>query len=82
MPRLKEIHVDWNDNYGNGQVGLSCRASLETIRDNRIELREGLRVKLYGDTLEAEGIVKLRPSGKVWIAEVVPGTLKEIDIGA
>lgn len=78
MAQIPEIYVDWNDGFGNDQIGIDCVGSKEDIRKKGIILSEGLRVKLYGDELESEAIIKFRPKEKVWIAEIITGTLKTV----
>ena len=72
------IYVDWNDDYGNDQIGLCCEGSREDIQKKSITLSVSLRVKIYGDQLEAEAVIKRHSLYKVWIAEIIPGTLKTV----
>ena len=77
MNETLNIYGDWNDHYGNDQIGLNCRGALDDIQKQNIVFSEGLRVRLYGDALEAEAIITFRTLERVWVAELIKNTLRE-----
>jgi len=78
MSTIPEIYVDWNDNYGPNLIELDCAGSQRDIEKQGITLTEGLKVKIYGDELEAEAIIRHFPNERTWVAEVLEGTLKTV----
>lgn len=72
---MYRIFADFNA-LSHGRLPLSFKGSEEDIRRQGIQLRDGLRLIVYDDECEAEGIV-VRKSGE-WIAQVVEGTLHSI----
>lgn len=81
MEQLPEIQIDWNDDFGGLRIGLTCNIAQMYIREQGLILREGLRVHLTGDELEAEAIIEeVEGHGghKFWVAKVVEGTLRDV----
>ena len=77
---LPEIHVDWNDNFGANCIALDSDGSQLDIREQGIVLREGLRVRLYGDASEAEAVIRPFELNQhtFFVAEIIEGTFREV----
>ncbi len=71
MANLPRVLVDWNDSIRENHVTLSSRGSLQHIEEQKIILKSGRLVRMYGDAMEADGHDVL--SGKV-----IKGSLVQI----
>ena len=63
------IYGDFNQVDAKGRVVLSYA---DDTKSERVELREGLRVIVWDEELEAEGILEFEDGE--WRAQLVPGT--------
>jgi hypothetical protein len=77
MEQLPRIGIDWNNRYGPDGYVLYLPCSTKDIEEQGIVLKEGLRVRIYGDVLEADAVITWYEN-KFWLAREVPGTLIEI----
>ena len=77
MPEIPRIQIDWNNNWGASGYALYLPCSIHDIEEQKIELKEGLRVRIYGDVLEADAVITWYDN-KFWLAKEIPGTLVEI----
>jgi hypothetical protein len=76
MENLPRIGIDWNNCDGDAYA-LYLPCSTKDIEEQGFVLKEGLRVRIYGDVLEADAIITWYEN-KFWMAKQVPGTLIEI----
>jgi hypothetical protein len=67
------IFGDFNALSG-GHIPLYSQGSLEDIRKQNVELREGLRVIVYDDQCQADAIVE--KIGGEWYGRVVESTVR------
>jgi hypothetical protein len=83
MEELPRIWVDWNDycdNCDKGTVWLGLDFTRKHFEKQGIPLREGLKIRLFGDDVEADAVVVRVKGGWEWGAEIVEGTLINVDI--
>jgi len=78
MEKIPAIYVDWNEEFGHDLMGLHCPGSVADIEKQKLTLENGMRVKLYGDDLEAEAIIQFDQKGKIWMGKIIEGTLKTV----
>lgn len=81
MENLPRIWVDWNDAYSPTTFGLDLPNTIKDFEDQGLEMREGLKIRLFGDELEADAVVvKTTINGRTFflVAEIVEGTLVEV----
>ncbi len=78
MEGLPKIWVDWNDYCDKDTVWLGLAFTRERFEEQGTPIREGLKIRLFGDELEADAIVVSIP-GWEWGARIVEGTLINVD---
>jgi hypothetical protein len=70
------IWADFNALDGD-LIPLDFKGSFADIRQQKVELREGLHIMVYDDGYRAEGIVEKVKNR--WYARIVPGTGQAAD---
>jgi hypothetical protein len=70
--------VDWNDFCEKDIVWLGLDFTREHFEKQAISLREGLKIRLFGDDVEADALV-VPIKGWEWGAKIVEGTLINVD---
>jgi len=70
-PGMMRIYADFNAIDGN-KLPLIFKGSIRDIQRQNVDLREGMRIIVYDDGYEAEGIVE-KVRGE-WYAHIVEGT--------
>jgi len=68
MNDLKKIYVDWNDCVGCNYTRIDNAWAMEDIKKHNIEMKEGVKVLLYGDDVEIEGTLHYSEKEKTWVA--------------
>lgn len=71
------IWVDWN-NGGERLIELYLPSTVEDLKRNHVEMKKGVRIRLYGDELECDAI--LVQEGRHWVADILPGTMVTVPI--
>ena len=77
MEALPRILIDWNDAWGPDLYDLGLPCSVESFKQHGISVREGLKIRICGDELEADAIVVLHDynNHKFFCTKVVEGTM-------
>jgi hypothetical protein len=80
MESLPRIWMDWNEGWGDNLYSLHLPYTLEHFAKQGIEMREGLKIRLFGDELEADAVVVHHEfnNHKFWCAKVVEGTMIDV----
>ncbi len=79
MEALPRIWVDWNDFCEKDTVWLGLDYTREHFVKQGIPLREGLKIRLFGDAVEADAVVVAIPAWE-WGARIVEGTMINVDL--
>lgn len=78
-PAGPRVYADFHNADSQGRVRLNCSGTLEDLSRQHIELRDGLRLTLYADDLDAEGqldelladgVVTYSADEHCWVASV------------
>ena len=79
MESLPRIWVDWNDMFGD-IVELNLPYTIEHFEKQRVPIQAGVKIRLFGDELEADAIiVEYQPhSVKFLGAKIVEGTMIDV----
>jgi hypothetical protein len=72
MSEFPRIYVDWNDG-SRTHAELYLDQTIKDLKENSVEMKEGVKVRLFGDELECDAFLVF--DGRHWIAEFVPGTM-------
>jgi len=78
VEELPRIWVDWNDFCEKDTVWLGLAFTREHFEKLGIPLRDGLKIRLFGDDVEADAVV-VPVSGWEWGAKIVEGTMINVD---
>jgi hypothetical protein len=70
--------VDWNDYCDKETVWLGLDYTREHFEKQGIAIREGLKIRLFGEDVEADAVV-VSIAGWEWGAKIVEGTLINVD---
>ena len=79
MEELPRIWVDWNDYCDKDTVWLGLDFTRQHFEKQGISIREGLKIRWFGDDVEADAVV-VPIKDWVWGAKIVEGTLINIDL--
>ena len=64
------IFADFNNADPRGRVRLNTIGTIEDLSRQGIQLREGMKIILHDDDLEADGEVHFSTEEKTWIAMI------------
>jgi hypothetical protein len=67
---LETIYVDFHNADAQGRVRLNCNGTIRDLADKGITLKNGLRLTLSDDELEADGEVHFTEEEKPWVAVI------------
>jgi hypothetical protein len=64
------IFADFHNADRQGRLRLNCNGTLEDLDLQKIELKEGISLKLYSEDLEVDGVVHFSSEEKIWVATI------------
>lgn len=67
IPRLYADFINIDDER---RVRLNCQGTKVDLEKQHCSLIEGMKVVLYDEDVEAEGVVEFSPKEKIWVATV------------
>ena len=67
---LETVYADFHNADTRGRVRLNCDGTTRDLADKGIMLKDGLRLTLSDDELEAEGVVHFAEEEKLWVAVI------------
>jgi hypothetical protein len=76
---LSRIFVDFHNADEQGRLRLNCIGTLEDLASQHAELENGQRITLYGEELEADGVVQFSENEKIWIAAIDWNQIRQVD---
>jgi hypothetical protein len=77
--RLSRIFVDFHNANEQGRLRINCIGTLEDLASQHTELENGQRITLYGEELEADGIVQFSENEKIWVAAIDWNQIRQVD---
>jgi hypothetical protein len=76
---LSRIFVDFHNADEQGRLRLNSIGTLEDLASQHAELENGQGITLYGEELEADGIVQFSENEKVWVAAIDWNQIRQVD---
>lgn len=64
------IYADFNNADSAGRLRLNCAGTARDLMEQGVQLRDGLRLTLSDDELEADGVVQFSADECVWVARI------------
>ena len=64
------VFADFHNADSQGRLRLNCIGTVEDLSRNQVTLRDGLKVILYGEELEVDGIVRFSDEERLWVASI------------
>jgi hypothetical protein len=74
------IYADFHNADRDGRLRLNCVGTIEDLSRYQVELRDGEKLVLYSEELEADGVVEYSENEKLWVAEIDRHQIRELDI--
>jgi hypothetical protein len=59
---------------------LNCVGTMEDLARYRVELRDGKKLVLYSEELEADGVVEYSEIERLWVAAIDWHQIRELDV--
>ena len=67
---MPKVFADFHNADAQGRVRLNCLGTVEDLAQQQVVLRDGLRLILYSEELEADGVVCYAPDEHLWTAVI------------
>ena len=64
------IFADFHNADRQGRLRLNCNGTTRDLTLQKIELKEGIPLKLYSEDLEVDGVVHFSTEEKIWVAAI------------
>ncbi len=64
------VYADFNNADPRGRLRLNGIGTIEDLSRQGIQLREGLRLTLHDEEVEAEGEAQFSPEEHLWVAHI------------
>ena len=74
------IYVDFHNADEQGRLRLNCIGTIEDLARYRVELRDGEKLVLYSEELEADGVVQYSEIERLWVAAIDWKQIRELDV--
>jgi len=71
------IHADFNNADPRGCLRLNCIGTIQDLSQQGVQLREGLRLTLHDEELEADGETGFSTEERIWVAVIDWGMIRE-----
>jgi hypothetical protein len=79
---IVRIYADFHNADSQGRLRLNCVGTMEDLSRHQVELRDGKKLVLYSEELEAEGLVEYSESERLWVAKIDWHQIRELDVVA
>ena len=76
---IVRIYADFHNADEQGRLRLNCVGTIEDLARYRVELRDGKKLVLYSEELEADGVVNYSANERLWVAAIDWHQIKELD---
>ena len=74
------IYADFHNADPEGRLRLNCVGTIEDLSRYQVELRDGEKLVLYSEELEADGVVEYSEIEKMWVAGIDWHQIRELDV--
>ncbi len=74
------IYADFHNADREGRLRLNCVGTIEDLSRYQVELRDGEKLVLYSEELEADGVVKYSEIERLWVAVIDWHQIRELDV--
>jgi hypothetical protein len=74
------IYADFHNADPEGRLRLNCVGTIEDLSRYQVELRDGEKLVLYSEELEADGVVEYSEIERLWVAAIDWHQIRELDI--
>jgi hypothetical protein len=64
------VFADFHNADSQGRLRLNCTGTIEDLAHRKVRLQNNLRLTLYSEELEADGIVQYSDEENVWVAVI------------
>jgi hypothetical protein len=71
------IFADFHNADPKGRLRLNCVGTVQDLAAQNVQLQPGLRLCLYSEDLETEGVVERSAEEGVWVAVIDWGAIRE-----
>ena len=78
---LPAIYVDFMNADPQGRVRMNCTGTFEDLDRLALSMRDGLRVLVHDEELEADGEVSFSQSEQIWVARIDWNALRPVGTG-
>ncbi|BAY81337.1 hypothetical protein NIES267_08130 [Calothrix parasitica NIES-267] len=68
--KISRVFADFHNADTEGRLRLNCTGTIEDLSRQKIRLLDGLRLVLYSEDLEADGIIQYSNEENVWVAVI------------
>ena len=76
---VARIYADFHNADEQGRLRLNCVGTIEDLARYRVELRDGEKLVLYSEDLEADGVVQYSEIERLWVAAIDWHQIRELD---
>jgi hypothetical protein len=73
------IFVDFHNADDRGRLRLNCIGTIEDLARQKMELKDGKIVLLYGEDLEVNGVIKFSEEEKIWVAVIDWDRIRQVE---
>ena len=77
---VARIYADFHNADEQGRLRLNCVGTIEDLARYRVELRDGEKLVLYSEDLEADGVVQYSEIERLWVAAIDWHQIRELDV--
>ena len=77
---VARIYADFHNADEQGRLRLNCVGTIEDLARYRVDLRDGEKLILYSEELEADGVVQYSEIERLWVAAVDWQQIRELDV--
>lgn len=67
---LPKVFADFQNADPSGRLRLNCIGTIEDLATLGLRLQPGLRLRVYSDDLEADGVVEYSEEEHLWVAAI------------
>jgi hypothetical protein len=72
------IYADFHNADREGRLRLNCVGTIEDLSRYQVELRDGEKLVLYSEELEADGVVEYSEIERLWVAAINWHQIREL----
>ncbi len=74
----RRVFADFHNADTQGRLRLNCIGTIEDLAHQQLVLQEGVRLTLYSEELEAQGVVHYSTDENMWVAVIDWRAIQEV----